>query len=215
MSRKMKLLVVAVLAVLIFGGSFAVFYTVGASERKARSLDPNRSPDPLMNPTSPVAKLEKLSLTEHELEKLILEVRRKLAECETRQSSLDQQAQRIEIAQQDLKHQAEEIENLRLSLVAPLKELREARLELERTRILVAKEERLRLQNMARMFESMDPLMGAQTLTTMLEGGQADDAARIVYFMDDRRAAKLVGEITDKTIAAKLLERVKRVRPES
>ncbi len=212
MGNKLKLLIFLVLGLVVFGAAFAVFYTIGTSERRARALDPNRSPDPLMNPTSPIAKLEKLSLTEHELEKLIHQVRNKLNELESRQSHLDQQQQRIEIAQADLKHQAEEIENLRLSLVAPLKELREARLELERTRILVTKEERARIQNMALMFEAMDPMMGAQTLTTMMQNGQADDAARIVFFMQERRAAKLVGEIADKSMAARLLERVKRIR---
>jgi hypothetical protein len=54
--------------------------------------------------------------------------------------------------------------------------------------------------------------MGAQTLTTMMQNGQADDAARIVFFMQERRAAKLVGEIADKSMAARLLERVKRIR---
>jgi len=156
-----------------------------------------------------------ISLKQRELDELVREVRSKLAACAQREQRLEERERRIQMAQELLKKDAQELENLRLQLVAPLTQAREAQAELKKLRVTVGQQEKANLKKIAQIYEKMEPTEAARILEGMVTNKLEDDAVKLLHFMSDRAAARLLGALTEKSIGARLTEKMKRVQEES
>jgi flagellar motility protein MotE (MotC chaperone) len=157
----------------------------------------------------------KLSLREKELQDLIRELQGRLQECDARQTALDQREQRLAITQELLKKQIQDLEDLQVRLLGPLNTLKEEQAKLDRSRLVVSRQELANLKKTALIYEKMDPAQGGKILADMCKNQQLDDAVKILHYMGERAAANVFAEMTDKTLAAKLTTRLKEIQPES
>jgi flagellar motility protein MotE (MotC chaperone) len=216
MSKKMRIILVAGLLVLSFALSCGVSLLLAPSPAP-RLAAPTTAPaarpgEDLLAAVPMVAKPEGLQPRQRQLEELIRDVRARRAECIEMRQRLEQEAKRMEVARALLKKEGEDLEKLRFRLVGPLTELREAKADLEKSRILIAKEERANLKRTAAIYEKMDPASGSEILEEMCANQQETDAAKILRYMSERSAAKVLAGIKDKALAAKLSDMLKRMR---
>ena len=149
---------------------------------------------------------------ERELEELIKAFRERSDDLENRQEKVAQRERRLAILQGQIKEQAAEQEGLRMQLVTPLSRLKEAKDQLDSTRVVIATEEKDNLKRVAKIYETMDPVKSGQSVTEMCGSNQEDDAARILYMMSERSAGKVLAELGDKGLAAKLVMKIKKIR---
>jgi flagellar motility protein MotE (MotC chaperone) len=153
--------------------------------------------------------------SERQLDELQKEYRQKLEACRKKEDELQTLAKRVAMEQELLKKQATDLENLQVQLVAPLTRLKEAQAELQRTRVTVAAQEKANLKRTALIYAGMDSAAGGRILTDMCQNNKEDDAAKILFYMQERAAAKLLAEIRDRGLAAKLFDKLKVIKEES
>ncbi|MCE5279977.1 MAG: hypothetical protein ABFD92_04295 [Planctomycetaceae bacterium] len=200
-----KIIIVSVAGVLSFIGSFLISGVF--------SPPPAAAPQAAVGPTSaPADEPPVLMGREKELDELVRDMRAKLEQVRHKEDLLDQREKRLAVAQEQIKQQTSELETLRVSLVAPLARLKEARDQLERSRVTVSAQERVNLKRAAAIYEMMDPARGGQILGEMCTSNQENDAVWILYLMSERSAGKVLQEIQDKGLAARLFEKMKRIR---
>ncbi len=216
MSKKMRIVLMAGLLVLSFalscGVSLLLTPTPVAPLAGPTTGPATRPGEDVLAAVPMVTRAEGLQPRQRQLEELIRDVRARRAECIALRHSLEQEAKRMEVARALLKKEADDLEKLRFQLVGPLTELREARAELEKSRILIATEERTNLKRTAAIYEKMDPASGSEILGEMCANQQETDAAKILRYMSERSAAKLLATMQDKALAAKLSDMLKRMR---
>ncbi len=217
MSGKKYLVLLGILALLSFGGALGVSLLLGGGGPEASAgKDPNRSltqgqavlaglgaPRPDRKPPSRIA-----------VEEMIKDLRLRLSEVQRRSRSLDERARRLDLAEQAVRQRAKELEKLRMQLVGPLTRLKDAIARMERSRVRVRKEEKANIVRIAATYEKMDAARGAEILTGMCTNEQTDDVVRILYYMNERCSAKLLGEMTDQALAARLTGLMQKVREE-
>ncbi|MCK4625571.1 MAG: hypothetical protein KAV00_09700 [Phycisphaerae bacterium] len=215
MTGKLRIIVLAGIGIVGFGGAYLASSMFGpkkqattqpAGEAKDQPEDLADLPEAMPGQSISNAKREA------ELTGLIREVRLKIRDCRKKTDDLEKREKRVRIAGEMLKKQAEELEALRMQLVSPLTRIREAIAELESTRVRIAKTEQSNMKRIATMCEKMDSANGSQMLIGMCQNNQEDDAVKILYYMSERSAGKLLAEITDKTLAAKLCGKLKKVQ---
>jgi flagellar motility protein MotE (MotC chaperone) len=204
-------IVLVVLAGISFGSSFFI------SSRMIKRADASQTATTKPQAAAPVAQEPILadSQKEQQLDGLVKELHQKMEDCRRRQEELDQREARVQLAQESLQKRSEELEALQLKLVAPLTALKEAQADFKRQQVLVATQEKANLKHTAAIYEKMEPSKCAKVLTDMCVGSQEDDAAKILHFMSERGAAKLMAEITDKGLAARLTEKLKNIQEEN
>ena len=78
--------------------------------------------------------------------------------------------------------------------------------------MVIAREEEENLKRTATIYEKMDSRSGSRILVAMCADGRQDDAAKLLYYMSDRSAGKMLADMTDAKLAASLSERLKKIR---
>ena len=218
MSKK-KLIILVGLIVVSFGISFALTSMLsGPAPQPASAEQAGEEPAPqegLLPGGIKIGAVETMRPKEQQLQELVQEMRLKSREYRTKLRKLKDREKRLQIAQDLLTKEAQDLENLRLKLAARLPRLKEAKAELIQTRIRIDRAEADNLKRLAKTYEKMDPAAGSEILTKMVTHEQEDDAVKILYFMSERSAAKLLAEITDKDLAARLCEKMKKIEKES
>jgi flagellar motility protein MotE (MotC chaperone) len=214
----MKKLTVAIVLVLLAGVSFGVSYlvsfrTLAAMPAPSATTEPSAA-SRAVPPPAPDA-MAPDSPKEQQLDDLVKELRRKIAECGKRQDELDQREKHLQIANEAFKKRAEELDAVRLQLVTPLATLKDAQTELQRKRAVVGLQEKANLKRTAAIYDKMDPTKAARIILDMCGADQEQDAAKILHFMTERGAAKLLAEVADKGLAARLCDQLKRLQEES
>ncbi len=204
-------IVLVALAGISFGSSF--FISKGMIKKADASQTATTRPEPPA-PSAAEAPLPD-SQKEQQLDSLVKELRHKLEDYRHRQEELDQREARLQLAQESLQKRSEDLEAIQLKLVAPLSALKEAQADFKRQQVQVAAQEKANLKKAAAIYEKMDPVKSAKILGDMCGGSQVDDAAKILHFMSERGAAKLMSEITDKGLAASLTEKLKNIQEEN
>ncbi len=217
MSGKMRIIILAAIAIVGFGVSYLASNWFGGSEKPVPQTASGQEQQAdvfaqMVMPESagPIA----IAKRENQLMGLIKEVRLKVSDYKKMNKELEKRERRIQMAGEALKKQAKELEALRMQLVLPLTRMRETIAEMENTRIRIAKEENVNMKHIAQVCEKMDSTSSSQMLTGMCRNNQEDDAVKILYFMSKRSAGKLLSEITDKALAARLCGKLKKVHQE-
>jgi pentatricopeptide repeat protein len=149
------------------------------------------------------------TLKERNFDELVRTLRDKQDEYRKRLTDLDQREKRLELAQETLKKQSLELENVRMQLVAQSAGVKEEQAKLQQSRIVVAEQERANIKKTAGIYEKMEPASCVKIIEGMCANNQMDEAVKILHYMSDRSAAKLLGEISDKAMAAKICVKLK------
>lgn len=233
MSGKKFLIILGALAAVSFALSAGVGLFFGGAKPSPAG---GKSPAAVRPPTKSEALLAGLAATgerppakvshdREQVEGLIKDLRVRMSEYERKERKLLERKKRVALAEQNLRRRAKELETLRMELVGPLMRLKNAVAELDSTRVVVAKEEKVNLQRIAATYEKIPPERGATILADMCDNGQTDDVVKILFYMNERcagkllgemagddRAAKPTGEVADKGRAAELTKRMQRIR---
>jgi len=149
---------------------------------------------------------------EKQLYDLIKEVRQKVRECQKRDQDLDEQERRLQVARQLIERESQDLENLRVQVASSVARLKESQAELEKTRTAIAKDEEVNLKHVAAVYDKMDAAAAAKILEGMSSNPQDTDAVKILHYMTERSVAKVMAEFTDKNVAARLCEQMKRIK---
>jgi len=220
MTGKRRIIILAALAVVSFGLSFVVSSWMGGpSAPKSvltaqQDLSQYQQGAELATAEGTPPRRASIALAEKELADLIKEVRLRIDSCKKKEKDLEKREKRIRQAGEMLKQQAQELEALRMQLVAPLGNIREAIAELENSRIRISEEEQANIKRIAAICEKMDPASGSEMLMGMCQNKQEDDAAKILRYMSERSAGKLLSEMSNKDLAARLCEKLKVLQEE-
>jgi flagellar motility protein MotE (MotC chaperone) len=163
------------------------------------------------------------TLTEQQLKDLILEVRDKIQQYDRKLQDLEKEKERLQIARQTLKKDIDTLNNLRVDLAASVASLKSERDALLKARTEVEQVEKTNLMAIAAAYDRMDAARAGEILKTMALGrpqdgvpaqkANADDALKILHFMQERTKAKVLAEMagTDPGLAATLSQRLKQV----
>jgi flagellar motility protein MotE (MotC chaperone) len=126
------------------------------------------------------------------------------------------------MTQDTLKKDIETLNQLRVELATMVTNLKEQKNQLLATRTTIAKEEKANLTAIATTYDKMDPAGAGKIITSMCtkqlesgkaDGGNIDDAVKILFYMNERSKGKLLAEIvsTEPKLAAALCQRLKKV----
>jgi flagellar motility protein MotE (MotC chaperone) len=231
--NKKVLLITAGLGVLGFGGALAIgWFTTPAASVAApaptTAAETTKPPAPvaggphLMAPPSGNTENDKmLAMTQEQLQELIGEVRDTIQEYNTKLAGLEKEKERFRIAQQTLKKDIETLNNMRTELATAVADLKSERDQLLKTRVQVEQAEKNNLQTIATAYDKMDAARASEILTSMVKGqsagtthgSSADDAVKILYYMQERTKAKVLAELvaTEPALAALLCQKLKQV----
>ncbi len=135
------------------------------------------------------------SMGETELAGLIDDVRATIRDYESRQDELTEQNQRLALARKTLQEDIERLTSLNAQLAATLNDLRRQEQQLRDTRLEVSQEEKANLERLAAAYDKMDAAQASKIMVNMMTSNQMADAVKIIYYMSERTAAKLLGEI--------------------
>lgn len=161
----------------------------------------------------------KLAMTQKQLKELIFEVREKVAEYDEKLEQLELREQRAskihELAQKDIA----ELEKLRLDISTSIKTLKSEQKKLDESLINIDKIEQMNLKDIAETYNKMDSDSAGKIFVNMSqmpdkEGEMSfDDAAKILYYMEDRPKAKLLAALSNSEpkLAAFLSKRLKMI----
>jgi hypothetical protein len=228
--NKKVLLITAAIGVVGFGGALAVgWFTTPAKSSAApapaaeapKGPAPTTAGAPRLTPPAAASESDKLlTLTQEQLQELIGEVRETIQEYNTRLTSLEKEKERFRVAQQTLKTDIDKLNNLRTQLATAVADLKTERDQLQKARVQIEQAEKVNLQAIASAYDKMDPTRASEILVSMVKGqssggrgSSADDAVKILHYMQERTKAKLLGELvaTEPALAAMLCQRLKQV----
>lgn len=213
--KKLKILVLVVLGGIAFAGAYLASRRLGTGPAEASGETAAEGAAKVAPPGALSSLLGPATLTEQQaLQALIREVRGKLRECEKRQNDLEQEERRLTIARQDLEKQTRELENLRVDLATNVSQLKQARDELTRSRIAIRLEEEANLKRIATIYDKMTAEAASRILENMCKTNQEADAVKILHYMTERVVAKVLAEMSNEELAARLTEQMKRIRIE-
>jgi flagellar motility protein MotE (MotC chaperone) len=135
------------------------------------------------------------NMSEGQLKSLIYDLRQKMEETKNKQKELEQEAGRIEITRQTLAGETEQLNQLRENLNKTLSAMQEKERSINEKMTEIESVEKANLQRIAATYDKMDTTQSAKILTTMVTNNQTKDAVKILYYMSERSAGKLLGEI--------------------
>lgn len=161
-------------------------------------------------------------LTEKQLKSLVYEVREKINDYEKKEKELEVRESRLQITQDTLKKDIETLNQLRVELATMVANLKEQKNQLLATRTAITGSEKANLTSIALTYDKMDSVGASKIITSMCakqlesgktEGGNIDDAVKILFYMNERSKGKLLAEIasTEPKLAAVLCQRLKKV----
>jgi hypothetical protein len=162
------------------------------------------------------------ALTEQQLKELIYQVRERIQEYDRKLLELEKEKERLQTAQQTLKKDIETLDRLRMDLAVSAAGLKGERDALLKTRIEIEQVEKTNLMAIAAAYDRMDAARAGEIFKSMVQGptangttqtANADDAVKILRFMQERTKAKVLAEMAaaDPALAADLSQRLKQV----
>ena len=155
-----------------------------------------------------------LGLSERQLQNLIQDIRSRMQEYRNKEKQLMKEAERIELAHQSLQEEIDRLNQLRNKLSVLTQSLDDKEQLLKKTLLQVETIEQANFQRLAATYDKMETTQASTILTNMASGPQASDAIKILYYMSERTAAKVLGDIGTKQpeLAAMISMKLKRVQ---
>ncbi|MCE5187425.1 MAG: hypothetical protein LLF76_14995 [Planctomycetaceae bacterium] len=138
---------------------------------------------------------EEFGMSERQLQNLIHDIRQKLLEYHDRDKQLQAESGRIEMARQALQQDIEQLSGLREKLNLTLSQVQEQEKALRQSVLEIDALERSNFQRLASTYEKMEVTQAGRIMVTMAASNQLQDSVKILYYMSDRSAGKLLAEI--------------------
>ena len=193
-----KILLLAGLLVVSFGVSFGLSWWLSPSGEPAPDAG-DEDQDTLGGGAVAAAALTGRPVTlrpdERATDKLRKELRDLLEQNKNRARKIEEDELRLARAKAELALQAKELEGLRVKLVAPLDRVRQEMKALEATRIRIQTEELANLRFTAGIYDKMAAEESGPIIKAMIDNGQLEDAVKILRYMTERVAAKVLAEV--------------------
>jgi flagellar motility protein MotE (MotC chaperone) len=233
-----KLIILAAGAGLVsFAGMFVMGWLTGPKPAAATAAvtgaganaptnAPTQAPPAILLPTATAAAENAAgtrTLSEQQLKELILEIRDRIQEYDRKLRDLEKEKERMQTAQQTWKKDIETLNSLRVDLAASVASLKTERDTMLKARTEIEQVEKTNLMAIASAYDKMDPARAGEILKSMAVGptgggvgvrnASADDAVKILHFMQERTKAKVLAELaaTEPALAATLCQRLKQV----
>jgi len=224
--KKKHMIVMILAGIVSFAGSFATTYflkdsqpaEVSAAVESSEDYDSTAGKVPGMDPTHTriVTGGQNLSksMTEKQLHNLIYDIREKMKELQQREKELVYQEERIQTARDTLQQDIDKLDNLRVQLTTTLATLKSQQDNLQKSMVEITTAEKANMLQLARYYDKMDVSQASKIITNMATGSQLNDAVKIIHYMTERTAGKLLGEIgnTQPDLASILSQHLKRVK---
>lgn len=168
-----------------------------------------------------------------EIARLTSELRSRLATVREREEQLAARKKQVDLIMQDIRGERAALDELRKQVKNELDSLNEALDNLEKQRsnldqdrqkmstkvekmenrmLQLQKEEHDNLKKMSSMYNTMAPESAARILQTLADTGKLDTAVKLLGLMQERQAAKVLAEVSDSTLAAQLVGKLKDLR---
>jgi flagellar motility protein MotE (MotC chaperone) len=212
--RLILIMIIGAMGVAAFAAAFVISRLFQAPATVQAAAEPG-NPDAAKGPAAPAvpaAASDVPRIEEKHLYDLIKEVRQKMSDCEKREQEIGEQEKRLQIARQLLEKEAQELENLRVQVTTTVTRLKEAQTEMDNSRIAIDREETANLKRVAAVYDRMDASAGSRILEGMCTNNQEADAVKILHYMNERSVAKILAEVADKKLAARLCDQMKKIR---
>jgi uncharacterized protein (DUF3084 family) len=154
------------------------------------------------------------AMTEKQLKLLVQSMRTKMLEVEQKEQDLTAKAQQLEATKDILQKDVNDLTALKVELAAAAAAVKQERDKLENMRLQITQEELVNLKKTAGIYDKMDSASGSKIMIKMCESDQINDAVKILNYMAERTAAKMLGEIgaADPNLAADLCEKLKVIK---
>jgi len=137
-------------------------------------------------------------ISERQLQHLITNIRSKLKDHRDRQRTMDTQAKRIEISRLSMQEDIDRLNELQSKLNLTLAQIHQKEAALKDTLTEIDALEKNNFQRLASTYEKMDTTQAGRIMTTMATSNQLQDSVKILYYMNERMAGKLLAEIATK-----------------
>ncbi|MGH2271464.1 hypothetical protein ACQ9LF_06670 [Anaerohalosphaeraceae bacterium U12dextr] len=225
--KKIHILLLLAAGLLSFGSAFGVSFwlkksrSVPAEQNIARSQNASHTPSEDAAQNSILESLmarsqaaDDLGMSETQLKNLIFDIRQKMQEYNDKQKVLEQEKQQIEITRQTLQDEIEQLNQLQEKLNLALISIKDKEKAIQNSIVEIESLEKTNFQRIAGTYDKMDPAQAGKILATMVTNNQMPDAVKILYYMNERSAGKLLGEVGTNApeIAAALSLQLKRIR---
>lgn len=226
--KKMHLIIMVAIGVVSFGGTFGITFLIKkaqpavavspvvesseVSEQSSESMhDKDYGLD--MSPRSGRFGGNDLTreMTEKQLKNLIFDIR---SEMKTRIKKDKVSEERIELAREALKQDIEELGELREKLASAVAYLKDREEGLKNLMLEIDATEKANMTKIAGRYDKMGSREASTIMIMMNKNNQLEDVVLILYYMDDKTGAKLLGEIakTEPQLASLLTVQLKRVK---
>lgn len=231
MSKKFLLLII-VLGLVSFSGSFGFMWFTGKAKQKAVAEQrAEQEKQETVQADIEAAASQKVPnyepstkyLTEQQLNNLIHELRNKMQDYDKKLENLKVREQRLQLTQDILKQDIEKLNNLQIELASTTANIKSEQDKLIKSRLEIDKDETNNLASIAATYDKMDSSSASLIISNMCvspDSGKEstgknsfDDAVKILYFMGDRTKAKLLADMaaTKPELAADLSRRLKQI----
>ncbi|MHC5140047.1 MAG: hypothetical protein ACYSOF_09230 [Planctomycetota bacterium] len=206
--KKTQLIIVSLAGLISFTGTFVTGRVIKKKKieaqiaQQAQKVDSQRAdsdPQSDIFGSAPLAAQavnpNESGMSERQLQHLIHDIRSKLKDHRNRQRALDTEAERIEISRQSMQEDIDRLNELQNKLNLTLTEIHQKEAALKNSLTEIEALEKDNYQRLASTYDKMDAEKAGVIMTTMAAGNQLKDSVKILYYMNERMAGKLLAEI--------------------
>lgn len=153
-------------------------------------------------------------MSERKLEGLIYDMIERKDEYKYKKSELEELEERIKVATETLQQNISRLNSLRDQLETSIATLKQQQDNLDSTVFEIDALEKMNLQRIAVRYDAMKPKKAAQVMINMNKNRQLNDVVQIIYYMNDKKSAKLLDELssTEPTLVAVVTDKLKRIK---
>jgi flagellar motility protein MotE (MotC chaperone) len=200
--KKSHIMVLTLTGVISFGAAFGTGFILkrnkahaataaaAAAHAKAAEVKPT-----IALPPNLTENFSGTTLSENQLKTLICDLQEKMEDVKGKQKAIEQDTERVNITRQTLAGEVEQLNQLRENVNQKLLTLQEKERSIRNSLTEIEAAEKANLTKIAAMYDKMDPAQSAKIIITMASNNQTKDAIKILYYMSERSASKLLGEI--------------------
>lgn len=147
-------------------------------------------------------KEKKLSDQERQLDLIIKDIRGERAALDELRKQISEELKAVTDKMSAVERRQNEVQQQRQDISKNVDEMQKRLLELEGV-------EKKNFDKMASMYDSMAPESAAKILQHLADSGKIDTAVKLLGQMKERNAAKVLAELSEPSLAAQFLERLK------
>ena len=209
--KKKQFIILLLAGLLSFASTFTVSWVIkkkkaaAMAAQQAQEIETQQvasnAQDNFFDSASLIAQTENpndVGISERQLQHLILDIRNKLKDHRDRQKALDSEAERIEISRQSMQEDIDRLNNLQNKLDLTLAQIHQKEAALKDSLTEIDALEKDNFQRLASTYDKMDATKAGLIMTTMATSNQLQDSVKILYYMSERTAGKLLAEIATK-----------------